>query len=129
MRKIIPQGRGFVFNAQPLAVNATDALTGEELVWSGVITSTSAAAVTITTPSAADALAAIEGGGVGSVFDLIIDNSQGRSTVTLALHSSFSVVSPAITGGDTLTVTIYNKVAMFRFYFTSATTANVFRIF
>ena len=113
---------------QTTAVNSDATLTATQML-AGVITSTSAGTVAMTTPTATAIMALIPGGGVGTTFDLIIDNSQGASTITLTLDGSIAVVTPAITGGDTLTVSTANDVACFRFYFTSATAANVYRIF
>ena len=111
------------------AINSTGPISAAQML-GGVITSTSGAATSLTTPTATAIAALLKGGGVrGSYFDLIIDNSAGSNTVTLVLDGSITVNTPAITGGATLTVTTANSVGMFRFYFTSGTTAKVFRIF
>jgi len=85
--------------------------------------------VSLTTPTATAIAALIPGVAQGTTFDLIIDNSAGANTVTMVLGSGITVTTPVITGGATLTVGTVNKVGLFRFYFTSATTANVFRIY
>lgn len=95
----------------------------------GVITSTSAAAVTLTLPTATSIAGIIPGVGVGTTFDLFIDNSAGANPVTIAVGTGITKTTPAITGGDSLAVAVANKVGLFRFYFTSGTTANIFRIF
>lgn len=98
-------------------------------VLGGIVATTSAAATTLTLPAAADVAAAIPDLAAGASFDLIIDNSQGANTVTLAVATGFTVSTPAITGGDTLTVSKANAVGLFRFFFTSTTAAKIYRIF
>jgi hypothetical protein len=110
-----------------VAINASAVATAAQML-AGVITSTSAAATAITTPTAAAILALIAGGGIGTSFDLTIDNSAGASTVTLTLDGSITAPVGAVTGGNTLTVTTTHKVGIFRFVYTSATAAVVFRI-
>jgi hypothetical protein len=111
----------------PVAKNVTATLTAAEML-SGYITSTSAAAVALTTPTATALAALIPGVGVGTNFDFIIDNTTGANTVTLTLDASIAVVTPAITGGATLTVSTSNDIGIFRIVFTSETTAKIFRI-
>lgn len=111
-----------------VAKNETATLTAAEML-SSVITSTSAAATALTTPTAEAVMALIPGGAAGTSFDLMIDNSAGASTVTLTLGTGFTVSTPAITGGATLTVSTANAIALFRFIYTSATAAKVYRIF
>lgn len=115
-----------ITKAVPVAINATATATAAEIV-SGYITSTSAAVVTITTPTAAS-IAELIGAVKGTSFDFTIDNSAGANTVTLALDASIAVVTPAITGGATLTVSTANALGVFRIIFTSGTTAKIFRI-
>lgn len=110
----------------PVAINSTAVATATQIL-SGVITSTSAAATAITTPTAT-AIAALIGAVQGTEFELVIDNSLGANTVTLTLDGSITAPAGAITGGNTLTVTTTHKVGIFRFYFTSGTTAVVYRI-
>lgn len=67
----------------PAAINATATATVAEVL-SGYITSTSAAATTITLPTGTllgAALNAVQ----GTIFDLYIDNTAGASTVTMAV--------------------------------------------
>jgi len=113
---------------QTSAANSTVTLSATQML-AGVITSTSGAAVTFTTPTATAIMALIPGGARGTTFDLIIDNSAGSSTITMTLDGSIAVITPAITGGDALTVSTANVVGCFRFYFTSATAAKVLRIY
>lgn len=127
-KNIITNGNFIIQCPTPTAINSTNNITAAQMI-GGVITSTSVAATTLTTPTATAIMALIPGGGRGTQFDLIIDNSAGASTVTLALDASIAVITPAITGGNTLTVTTDNDVALFRFYFISATAAKCFRIY
>lgn len=110
----------------PNAINSTGTATVVQML-GGVITSTSAAATSITTPTATAILAAIQGGAVGTAFNLVVDNSQGANTITIVLDGSITAPVGAITGGNTLTVTTTHKVGIFKIYFTSPTTAVIFR--
>lgn len=94
---------------------------------SGIITSTSAAAVTATLPTAT-AFATQIGAVRGSYFDFVVDNSLGASTVTLAVNTGITVGTVVITGGGTLTVSTANVIGWFRLFFTSPTTAILRRI-
>jgi hypothetical protein len=70
----------------PTAVNATATLTAAQVA-TGYITSTSAAATTMTLPTGTllgTQLSAV----AGTVFDLWIDNTTGASTVTIAVATS-----------------------------------------
>lgn len=107
-------------------INATATATVAQ-VSTGYITSTSAAPVTITLPTAT-ALASSLGATAGTTFTLLVDNSAGANTVTIALGTGITVATPANTGGATLTVSTANVVAEFRFIFTSATTAIIARV-
>jgi hypothetical protein len=115
-----------VIKPTAVAINSTGTATAAQIA-SGYITSTSAAATAITTPTAT-AIATLIGASRGTQFDLVIDNSAGANTVTLTLDASIAVVTPAITGGATLTVSTANAIGIFRFVFTSGTTAKIFRI-
>lgn len=110
----------------PVAIDATATATVDQIL-SGYITSTSAAATSITTPTAT-ALAAALGAQKGTSFDFMIDNSAGANTVTLVLDGSITVNTPAITGGAALTVSVANAIGTFRVVFTSTTAAKIFRI-
>lgn len=115
-----------VIKPTSVAINATATATAAQIV-SGYITSTSAAATSITTPTAT-AIGTLIGATRGTQFDLVIDNSAGANTVTLVLDASIAVVTPAITGGATLTVSTANSIGTFRIIFTSTTAAKIFRI-
>lgn len=108
------------------AVNVTGSITAAQLA-GGLITSTSAAAVTATLPTAT--LLATQLGAVqGTVFDFVVDNHSGANTVTMAVNTGITVGTAPVTGGDTLTVSTANSVAYFRLVFTSTTTAILRRI-
>jgi hypothetical protein len=129
---ITSSGKAFLGNVirvhSPVAMNSTGNISAANML-AGVITSTSAAATTLTTPTATAIAAQIPGCAQGTAFDLIIDNSAGASTVTLALDASITVVNPAIiTGGATLTLATLTT-GKFSFYFTSGTTAKVYRVY
>lgn len=100
----------------------------------GLITSTSAADVTITLDSVANIITAFATAGVtlstGSRIEFLVDNSQGANTVTVAVDAgtTIAVATPAITGGATLTVSTANKIGLFSLYLTSATTGILSRI-
>ena len=70
----------------PVAVNATATLTAAQVA-TGYITSTSAAAVTMTLPTGTLLGAAI-GAAQGTTLDLYIDNTAGANTVTLAVATN-----------------------------------------
>ena len=106
------------------AINVTATATAAQMA-SGVITSTSAAGVTITTPTAAAIIAEL-GLTPGTYYDFIVDNSAGASTVTVTLDASI-VALAVVTGGNTLTVAT-TKVGIFRLYFTTATAAFIARL-
>lgn len=107
-------------------INTTATATATEVA-TGYITSTSAAAVAITLPSAGE-LASELGATAGSSFEFIVDNSAGANTITVTLPASIAVVTPAITGGATLTVSTVNAVAIFRLVFISTSAAKIYRI-
>jgi hypothetical protein len=123
---------GVLANHTGVAVNTTALATLATVqagVVAGLMTSTSILPVTVTLPSAT-VLATALGAAAGSWYDFVIDNNPGSDTVTLALDAggTISLITPAITGGATLTVSVLNAVATFRLYFTSSTTARIFRL-
>lgn len=129
VKKVLKQlGVKFLDNCcfEPDAVNVTADLTADQIL-NGYITSTSGAAVTMTLPTATD-LAADLGAVQGSIFEFTIDNSAGANTVTLAVNTGITVGTQAITGGNTLTVSVANAIGTFRLIFTSTTTAILRRI-
>ena len=115
-----------VRHSATVAVNVTGAITAANLA-KGYVTSTSAAAVALTLPTAT-LLAAELGATQGTTFDFIVDNSAGANTVTVTVATGIAVATPAITGGATLTVSTANVIGHFRLYFTSATTAVLSRV-
>lgn len=68
------------------AINATATATAAQIA-TGYITSTSAAAVTITLPTGT-LLGAALGATAGSVFYLLVDNTAGANTVTMAVATN-----------------------------------------
>lgn len=113
-------------NHDPVAINATATALVTD-IQAGVITSTSAAATSITLPTAT-ALALQLNAVRGTWIDFVIDNSAGSNTVTVVVNTGITVNTPAITGGAALTVSTANSVGTFRIYFTSTTTAKIFRL-
>lgn len=93
----------------------------------GLITSTSAAATTITLPTAT-ALATALGAVQGTVFEFILDNSAGSNTVTIAVGAG--IVASGFPATNTLTLANSATVgtAGFRITFISATAATLTRI-
>ena len=120
--------RGTVVNTRSkINKNTTATLTVEECL-SGVIASTSPAAVALTLPSAADLIAVLNGGGQGTTFELIIDNSAGANSVTITPSATIAAITSPFTVTNPMIVTTAQKVGCFKFYFTSATSAIVSRI-
>lgn len=105
------------------AINATATATAAQ-VSTGYITSTSGAATTITLPTGT-LLGAQLGASAGTIFDLIIDNTAGASTVTVAVGANNiqSAYAAAEAGGAGL-LTVPSGVTgigVYRFMFSSAT--------
>ena len=120
--------RGVEINTcTPTSKNATATLTAAECL-SGVITSTSAAAVELTLPSAADLIAVLNGGAQGTTFELIIDNSAGANSVTIVPSATITALTSPVTITDDLIVTTAQKVGCFKFYFISSTAAVITRV-
>lgn len=122
--------------AIPIATTALATLpTVTSGVVGGLISSTSAAAVTITLDSAANIIAGFAAVGLnigtGTLITFLVDNSAGANTITLAVDggATIAVTTPAITGGSTLTVLTANAIAQFGIYFNSATTAKLLRMY
>jgi len=111
--KVLAKNGIVVTNATPVAANATATITAATVV-SGFIKSTSAAATSLTLPSASSIWTALGSAATGASFEFVVDNSAGASTVTLVLPVTIAVVTPVITGGDTLTVSTANKVGVFK---------------
>lgn len=119
-----------VKKSSPAPFDSTGTITAAKML-RGTIKCASATAVTMTTPTATAIAALIPGCGQGTSFELTIDNSGSSSSgiVTLALDGSITQ-PPAeiITGQKTLTLAI-QTVARFNIYFTSGTTAKIYRVY
>ena len=116
--------------SQPVAINATATATALQ-VSSGYITSTSAAATTITLPTGTllgQQLQAVR----GTAFDLFIDNTAGANTVTIAVAVNGILSAAAVANGVSQgLLTIPSGVtglACFRLIFSSATAYTFTRI-
>lgn len=123
-----------IVNHTPVAINATATATAAQVA-SGYITSTSAAATTITLPTST-AIAAVIGATQGTVFDLYIDNTAGSNTVTITPDSSqvkSQVAQVATYGVPTFGLfTVASGttgLGLFRLVFSSATAASIARVF
>ncbi len=105
------------------AINATGTATAAQVV-DGYITSTSAAATTITLPTGT-ALGTLLGASRGTVLDLFIDNTAGASTVTVAVNTdavlSSAAVDTAASFGDLTIASGATGIARFTLMFSSAT--------
>lgn len=125
---------GTVTKHTPVAVNTTASVTAAQVA-SGYLTSTSAAAVTMTLPTStliATAIGAVQ----GTVFDLYIDNTAGANTVTVTPDASqvkSQVAQVATYGVPTFGLfTVASGTtgqACFRLVFSSATACTIARIF
>ena len=105
------------------AINATATATAAQVA-TGYITSTSAAATTITLPTGT-ALGTALGASQGTVLDLFVDNTAGASTVTMAVNTN-AVLSSAATDtagsfGDLTIASGATGIARFTIMFSSAT--------
>lgn len=105
------------------AINATAVATAAQVA-TGYITSTSAAATTITLPTGTLLGAAI-GAVRGTVFDLYVDNTAGASTVTMAVATNGILSSAAAdtpgSFGDLTIAAGATGIARFTLMFASAT--------
>ena len=106
------------------AINATATATAAQVA-TGYITSTSAAATTITLPTGT-LLGAALGATQGTVLDLFIDNTAGANTVTIAVATngilSAAAAAGSAAGAGLLTVPSgVTGVGCFRIMFSSAT--------
>jgi hypothetical protein len=117
---------GFITGHQPTsfnAVNATGTASAAQVA-DGYITSTSAAATTITMPTGTDLGAAL-GASQGTVLDLYIDNTGGASTVTIAVNTnailSTAAADTAGSFGDLTVAAGATGLARYTIMFSSAT--------
>ena len=106
------------------AVNATATATAAEVA-TGYITSTSAAATTITLPTGT-LLGAALGATAGTTPDLFVDNTAGANTVTIAVATNgiLSAAAAAGSGAGAGLLTVPSGVTgigCFRIMFSSAT--------
>lgn len=106
------------------AINITGTATAANVA-TGYITSTSAAAVTITLPTGT-LLGAALGATQGTTLDLYVDNTAGANTVTMAVAvngvlSDGAVTSGAVAFGDLTIASGVTGLARFTIMFSSAT--------
>jgi hypothetical protein len=105
------------------AINATATATAAQVI-TGYITSTSAAATTITLPTGT-LLGAALGATQGTVMDLYIDNTAGANTVTIAVATngilSSAAADTAGSFGDLTVASGATGLARFTVMFSSAT--------
>jgi hypothetical protein len=105
------------------AINATATATAAQVA-TGYITSTSAAATTITLPTGT-LLGAALGASKGTVLDLYVDNTGGASTVTIAVATngilSTAAADSATSFGDLTVASGVTGLARFTIMFSSAT--------
>lgn len=110
-------------NHTPVAVNATATLTSAQVA-TGYITSTSAAAVTMTLPTGT-LLGGVLGATQGSTFELYIDNTAGANTVTMAVAvngiKSDAANTTAASFGQLTVASGVTGVGRFTLMFSSAT--------
>lgn len=105
------------------AINATATATAAQVA-TGYITSTSAAATTITLPTGT-LLGAALSAAQGDVFDLIVDNTAGASTVTMAVATngikSDAANTTAASFGQLTVASGVTGIGRFTLVFSSAT--------
>ncbi len=107
------------------ALNSTGPITAI-IVAGGGITSTSASPVTATLDTATNISTAILGtAGIKTTF--IVDNTLGSDVVTVAINTGITVITPIITGSDTLTVAA-GTAGEFKLYFSDVSTAVLSRV-
>ena len=117
---------GFITGHQVTSANAIDATATATAaqVATGYITSTSAAATTLTLPTGT-LLGAALGAVQGTVFDLYIDNTAGASTVTVAVAVngilSTGATDTAGSFGDLTIAAGATGIGRFTIMFSSAT--------
>ena len=126
---VTPKGAGFLSLSNPLtrhlptAANATATLTAAQ-VKTGYITSTSAAAVTLTLPTGT-LLGAALGAVQGTVHELYVDNTAGANTVTMAVAAngilSDAATTTAASFGQLTVASGVTGQARFTLMFSSAT--------
>lgn len=115
---------GITRHPQTAAINSSGTATAAQVA-TGYITSTSAAGTTITLPTGT-LLGTALGATAGTTFDLIIDNTAGVSTVTVAVAvngvlSDAAVTAGAVAFGDLTIASGVTGIARFTLMFSSAT--------
>lgn len=112
-----------VQNHVAAAINATATATAAQVA-TGYITSTSAAATTITLPTGT-LLGAALNATAGTLFELIVDNTAGANTVTIAVATngikSDAANTTAASFGQLTVASGATGLAQFTFMFSSAT--------
>lgn len=107
----------------PVAVNATATLTAAQVL-SGYLTSTSAAATTLTLPTGT-LLGTALGAKQGSTFELYVDNTAGANTVTMAVATngikSDAATTTAASFGQMTVAANATGIGRFTLMFSSAT--------
>lgn len=116
-------GIGDVSPNSSAAINSTATATAAQVA-TGRITSTSAAATTITLPTGT-LLGAALGAVAGTVFDLIVDNTAGANTVTMAVAvngiKSDAANTTAASFGQLTVASGVTGIGRFTLMFSSAT--------
>ena len=116
-------GTGVTTHASKAAINATATATAAEVA-TGYITSTSAAATTITLPTGT-LLGAALGASQGYVHELYIDNTAGANAVTIAVATngilSTAAADTAGSFGDLTVASGVTGLARYTLMFSSAT--------
>lgn len=116
-------GASEITHSTVAAINATGTATAAQVA-TGYITSTSAAATTITLPTGT-LLGAALGAAQGTVFDLYIDNTAGANIVTVAVATNGILSSAAAdtpgSFGDLTIAAGATGIARFTLMFSSAT--------
>lgn len=120
---VVSQNGFIVDHVSAQAINATGTATAAQVA-SGYITSTSAAATTITLPTGT-ALGAAVNATQGTVLDLFIDNTAGANTVTIAVNTNAILSSAAAdtagSFGDLTVAAGATGLARYTIMFSSAT--------
>jgi hypothetical protein len=120
---VVSQNGFIVDHASTQAINSTATATAAQVA-AGYITSTSAAATTITLPTGT-ALGAAVNATQGTVLDLFIDNTAGASAVTIAVNTnailSTAAADTAGSFGDLTVAFGATGLARYTIMFSSAT--------
>ena len=128
---VLSSGNNIINKPTLSAINASATATAAQVV-SGYFTSTSAAATTITLPTAS-AIATQISGSNGSIAQgtslyFTVDNSTGANTVTVAVNTGVIIVPTVVVTGSNVLTVAKSSVGIFKLVFTSSTTAILFRV-